>query len=215
MAKKKKSKKHVRTKTSKKTVSKSRKRTRKSISKKSAKRQTKNVVTKDTKVVRKNTGRKSPTKSSKKSKSVKSKKYAEIDIRKIRGENTVEFFSHADTLEELIEAWKASDSINKAIDYYIRKNRPVKGAGYKAPRAVVVIITSPVGNKTKAVVSPLEFVVSRINVKAFVVGILEQMVSDFELWIELMGAIDEEGLDGSSENFDPNSITTITLKFIY
>lgn len=120
-----------------------------------------------------------------------------------RGSNAIRFTGTTENLKD-------PDNIpDKTLDYHIKKNRPVKGAGFKAPRAVVLIVkirrTDGGPMKPLSLITPPDFVVNKANVKKFIKDNLEDLKSNIE-----------EKFQGRYEDtLDAERVNDYSLKFIY
>lgn len=134
----------------------------------------------------------------------------QLVVNKVRGENQVKFsFKGVKAIDKKVALVKgyAGNTLKKQITKH-----------KKPPKAVVIIIKGK-GGKQTAKVSPYDFVVNERNVKGFIDGIVEKVKDDYETLRDLMEYDDsgEGGYsdDGSDENFDPDTINEIIVKFIY
>lgn len=94
----------------------------------------------------------------------------------------------------------------KQFKYLLNKNKPVKGAPPKEPKAVVLIytVTTDEGvKKTFSKLSPNDFIVNAENVQRFIESTTENISDDFD---EMYGGT------GETENTKVNSVA---IKFIY
>jgi hypothetical protein len=111
------------------------------------------------------------------------------------------------------------------LEYMRTKNRPIKGAGYRAPQGIVVVITVRIGENEwfYSKMTPYDFVVNKASMIAFI----KQTYKDFtESWDENTSESDDnepEGIlltpgEGDTDDprfLDPRFIYAITVKFIY
>jgi len=95
----------------------------------------------------------------------------------------------------------------------LNRNKPLKGAGSKEPRAVIITIeTSYRGTKHyHRKISDIDFIVRKDNVKKL---ILERMVDYQDDWLERADE-NEDYLQESGKAFNPKNITGIDIEFVY
>lgn len=148
--------------------------------------------------------KKKPIKKVKVRRSRKSKKQTKKKILKTlakRGSNKIDIKITGKDPEKT--AQRLIDGLpTHKIYYQISKNKPVKGKGYKEPRAVVIISTVKTESgetKTFSEISEPDFIVNTRNVKAFAKSKIEGSFSFFEEFY----------------NEEPAKITGISIKFLY
>ncbi len=133
----------------------------------------------------------------------KKKSVRPLKTKTKRGSNKINFISSTGKdLEKLSKRITDAPNLTKKLYYYISKNKPVKGAGYKPPKAVVIIktVTTREGvKKTFSEVSEPDFVVNTTNVKKLLKKQINSANDDFA---EFYGD-------------EPERVSNISLKFIY
>lgn len=152
--------------------------------------------------------------SAKKSKATK-RESGKIIYSKRRGNKQIDFtFANVRKIQKKKDLFKYSPEVKEKIQRMVK----LKG---KPPRGVVVIVSGKKLNEdgtktpgTKTSVSPLDFVVNTKNVQGYVNGILNAMESDFDEWLDMEGEPGEGDTDQYG-TFDPDTITGVSLKFIY
>lgn len=141
-----------------------------------------------------------PKKVVKKSTPKKVTKSRPIKTTSRRGSNIIKL--HASGNPDSVAKRVSDKSLNSKLEYRIRKNKPVKGAGYKPPKAVVVIYevkTQDGATKVFSEISDPDFVVNLPNTKAFIEEKTKNANNNFE--------------DFYGEDFD--RIKSVSVKFIY
>lgn len=175
---------------------------KKAVTLSSQKGRTKKPVTKNKKVLPKDPGRKGVTKSKRIVSSESGTKRRGVKAAIIRGKNTIKISGtgQPENLAKRID----KTNLNKQLDYLVKKNKPVKGKGYKEPKAIVVITkvkTDDGTTKTFSEISEPDFVVNKDSAKKFLTSKTNAVGSIFD---EIYG-IDSENL----------KVLEVQLKFIY
>lgn len=114
---------------------------------------------------------------------------------------TLTSYSFAESLKN----WSGNE-----LDYLFTKNKPIKGAGYKLPLAVILIIHFSDGSKDDVVsfISPPDLVVKKKEILNWVNDVLNFFLSGDWNAIGLKS-------DLYSINYDEIQITKIQIKFLY
>lgn len=95
----------------------------------------------------------------------------------------------------------------------LHRNKPLKGAGSKEPRAVIITLETAYKSKRfySRGISEISFIVRKNNVKKL---ILERMIEYQDNWLERADE-DDSYLDESGKAFAPKNITGINIEFVY
>lgn len=130
-------------------------------------------------------------------------------------------FEGARSINKKMDAFDESKEVDKILNkgLFSSKAYQGKGKGYKPPRGIVVVIegkrTDPeTGKKIKTVsadVSPTTLFIDRKSAKAYIKGVVEKKQGDYADW----KSENEGEPTDSGENFNPDSISKIDIKFIY
>lgn len=130
---------------------------------------------------------------------VKLSKNAKLNVEHPRGTNTYTFgFSGVRKLE------KKEELFNQKADKEIEKG--IKRKGAKPPKGYVVILKGKEKLKAEVVTDKA---VNVKNVKQSVSNLIDDSINDFD------SLLTDDGSEGSDENLNPDSISEITIKYIY
>lgn len=129
-----------------------------------------------------------------------------VEKRQRNKEQTDFHFSGVRSVDKKIALF--NKEANKAI------NKQLNRKGGKPPRGIIVTVYDKKGREHTRI-SPLDFVVNEKTILEFVKGMLLDMKDDFMEWSEMQ---DEPGDDTDSNpyaDYNPDSISSITIKYIY
>ena len=128
-------------------------------------------------------------------------KKKKLNTSKPRGKNQLNIKVTGKDPEKVADKIVDSD-IDKDLNYFIRKNKPIKGKGYKPPKAVVIVKTVELEDgttKTFSDISEPDFVVNKENIKNRIKSSVGKSFADF----------------ADFYNEEPERIKSIGIKFIY
>lgn len=109
----------------------------------------------------------------KKSTKKSTKKKPTVSVRKVHGQNQIDFeFQNVRKIENKIDLLK--EVPNTEFKKRMKPGKPPKGA--------LIVVTLNDG-RTHTVKTPVDFVVNPVNIKAFVEGIVEKMKDDYTQWL--------------------------------
>lgn len=125
------------------------------------------------------------------------------------------------TAKEIHYTFSGVRAVHKKIDLFKAKGKTaiekqLKKFGGKPPRGLIVLVSDKKGRE-KAEVSPLDFVVNEENTQKFISDLLDRMKVDFMEWKDMQDN-DEPGDDldvNPYADFNPDTVSEITIKFIY
>lgn len=128
--------------------------------------------------------------------------------RKKRGTNISQInfeFEKVRAIDKKINLFKTG--AGSAIKKELRKR------GGKPPRGIIVTVIDKKGRE-KTEISPLDFVVNAANVEQFVADMLERMKADFMEWKDMEDEPGEDTDVNPYADYNPDTIASITIKFI-
>jgi hypothetical protein len=143
-----------------------------------------------------------------------------LQIKRKHGENLVGFKFRSKSLEKNIDLLDTSKDVKKQLDYFQSKNRPKKGAGYKPPKGVLVILKGKNGGEW-TFKSPYDFVVNQKNIKGYIKGIVnkaeEKITYSRKNQPRNVRVGKYKKISGTEydDPIDPNDINEIIIRYIY
>lgn len=120
--------------------------------------------------------------------------------------------------EEINYSFDKVRSIDKKINLFKEgASKGIKGQlkrhGGKPPRGIIVTVRDKKGRE-KTEISPLDFVVNESNIQEFVNNMLERMKDDFMEWKDMQENGETDTDANPYADYNPDTIASITIKFI-
>lgn len=110
-------------------------------------------------------------------------------------------------------------NVFKKIDTFKQQAKPaiknqLQRKGGKPPRGFIVTVYDKKGRE-KTEKTPLDFVVNENSIQEFIESMLERMAIDFEEWKDMEDEPGEDTDDNPYNDFNPDTIEEISIKYIY